>query len=224
MDELKELMKIDWWYVVFALLLLLGFIKFAWSLIDWLLFEKLGVETRKMKQKRQESDLLKTTAELAKTTSELAKTTAENLDKLQQKHVNDEKEFRDSLKNYIEESRKDRKALHDEMTRFADNRVSDRHQSLEIQKQLRDSIAARDEQIESLVVANKEMLAEEINKKYKHYINLKGIPEDEYDEFVSLHKAYNGVGGNHHGDAKFNYCIDHLPIIPVETKLIFEEE
>ena len=224
MDNLKELMQIDWWYVITALTILLLCIKFVWSLIDWLFFEKLGIETRKMKQKRQDNELLKTTAELAKATSELAKTTAENLDKLQKRHTKDEEEFRNNLNNYIEESRKDRKALHDEMTRFADNRVNDRKQSLEIQKELKDSISARDIQIESLIVANKEMLAEEINKKYKHYINTGGIPEDEYDEFVSLHDAYNGVGGNHHGDAKFQYCINHLPIIPVETKLIYNEE
>lgn len=223
MDELKQLMQINWWYVITALVILLLCTKFVWSLIDWLFFEKLGIETRKMKQRRQDEDLLKTTAELAKTTSELAKTTAENLDKLQRRHIKDEEEFRNNLNNYIEESRKDRKALHDEMTRFADNRVNDRKQSIEIQKELKDSIAARDIQIKSLVVANKEMLAEEINKKYKHYINIKGIPEDEYDEFVSLHKAYNGVGGNHHGDAKYQYCIDHLPIIPVETKLVYDE-
>jgi hypothetical protein len=95
---------------------------------------------------------------------------------------------------------------------------------LEIQRELKDSIAVRDAQIEALVVANKEMLAEEINKKYKYYISIGGIPEDEYDEFVSLHDAYNGVGGNHHGDAKFNYCTEHLPVIPVKTKLVYEEE
>lgn len=177
-----------------------------------------------MKQRRQDGELLKTTAELAKATSELAKTTAENLDKLQKRHTHDEEEFRNNLNDYIEESRKDRKVLHDKMTEFANNRVCDRQQSLEIQKELKESISARDVQIESLIVANKEMLAEEINKKYKHYISIGGIPEDEYDEFVSLHEAYNGVGGNHHGDAKFQYCINHLPIIPVETKLVYEEE
>lgn len=223
MNEIKELMKIDWLYVGFAICVLLVCVKFIWSLLDWLLFEKLGIETRRMKQKREESELLKTTYELAKTTAELSKTTAENLDKLQKRHIKDEKEFRDNLNNYIEESRKDRKALHEEMTKFADNRVSDRCQSLEIQKELKNSISARDLQIESLIAANKEMLAEEINKKYKHYINIKGIPEDEYDEFVSLHKAYNGVGGNHHGDAKFQYCIDRLPIIPVEIKLAHKD-
>lgn len=93
-----------------------------------------------MKQKREETALLRDTAELAKTTAELAKTTAENLDKLQKRHTKDEEEFRNNLNNYMEESRKDRMALHNEMTRFTDNRISDRKQSLEIQKELKDSI------------------------------------------------------------------------------------
>ena len=140
MSELKELMQINWWYVLTALVLLLLCTKFVWSLIDWLFFEKLGIETRKMKQRRQDEELLKTTAELAKATSKLAKTTAENLDKLQKRHTHDEEEFRKNLNNYMEESRKDRKALHDEMTMFAENRVNDRKQSIEIQKELKVSI------------------------------------------------------------------------------------
>ena len=39
-----------------------------------------------------------------------------------------------------------------------------------------------------------------------------------------MHKAYNGVGGNHHGDAKFNYCINHLSVLPVESKLIKRDD
>ena len=217
MDELKELIQIDWWYVFIALCLLLFCVKVLWSLLDWLLFEKIGIETKKMKQRRHQREQLEATAELARTT-------AENLDKLQKRHIKDEEEFRNNLNNYMEESRKDRKALHDEMTRFSDNRISDRKQSLEIQKELKDSISARDGQIASLIVAQKEILAEKINEKYKNYISMGGIPEDEYDEFVSLHGAYNGVGGNHHGDAKFQYCIEHLPIIHVETKLVYKEE
>ena len=217
MGDLNQLPQIDWWYVITAIVLLLICVKLVWSLIDWLFVEKLGIETRKMKQRRQDRELLKAT-------SELAEKTAKNLDKLQKKHEKDEEEFRNNLNDYMEESRKDRKALHDKMTEYADNRINDRKQSLEIQRELKDSISIRDIQIESLVIANKEMLAEEINKKYKYYISIGGIPDDEYDEFVSLHKAYNGVGGNHHGDAKFQYCIDHLPIIPVETKLIYVEE
>ena len=216
MSELKQLVKIDWWYVVVAVVLLLTVVKLVWSLFDWLFFEKLGIETKKMKQRRLEQEELKAT-------TELAKATAKNVDNLQTRCTKDEDEFRTSLHNYMEESRKDRKALHDEMTKYNSNRINDRKQSLEIQKELRDSITARDVQINALVTANKEILAEKINEKYKYYISIQGIPEDEYDEFVSLHDAYNKVGGNHHGDAKFEYCIEHLPIIPVKTKLVYKE-
>lgn len=217
MENLEQLTQIDWWYVIIAICLALVCVKFLWSLADWFLFEKLKIETGKMKQQREDRELLKAT-------TELAKKTAENLDKLQLRHTVDETEFRNNLNNYIEESRKDRKILHDEMSKFTNNRVNDRQQSLQIQKELKDSISSRDAQIEALVIANKEMLAEKINEKYKYYISIKGIPEDEYDEFVSLHKAYNGVGGNHHGDAKFEYCIEHLSIIPVKTRLVYKEK
>lgn len=217
MSNVEQLGQINWWYIVISLIVLLAAIKFIWSLFDWLFIEKLGIETKKMKQRRQESKLLKDT-------TELAKTTAKNLDNLQKRHMKDEEEFRSNLNNYMEESRKDRKALHDEMTKYSNNRTNDRRQSLQIQKELKNSIADRDVQINALVVANKEMLAEKINEKYKYYISIQGIPEDEYDEFVSLHSAYNGVGGNHHGDAKFQYCIEHLPIIPVKTKLVYKTD
>ena len=217
MDNVEQLATIDWWYVFLAIILGLICVKFIWSLFDWLFVEKLGIKTKKMRQREQESAQLKTT-------TELARTTAENLDKLQQRHCKDEEEFRNNLNNYMKESREDRKALHDEMTKFTNNRLDDRKQSMAIQKELKDSIAEKDVRIEALVIANKEMLAEKINEKYKYYISIKGIPEDEYDEFVSLHAAYKGVGGNSHGDAKFEYCMEHLPIIPVDTKLVIKHE
>lgn len=126
-----------------------------------------------------------------------------------------------------------------------DNRVRDREQSLTIQKELTDaqnklsdkqaelsnlitetikSGIFRDKQIASLMLANKELLAEKINDKYKFYVSIKGIPEDEVDEFTNLHTAYKGCGGNHSGDAKYEYVMEHLPVIPVETKLIFGKD
>ena len=208
---------IDWWYVIIAIILFLVAVKSIWSLFDWLFVEKLGIKTKKMIQKQQESEKLKTTAELAKIT-------AENLDKLQQKHCKDEEEFRNNLNNYMKESREDRKALHEEMKVYSNNRINDRKQSLKIQEELKDSIASRDTQINALMDANKEALAAKINEKYKHYISIGGIPEDEYDEFVGLHSAYKGVGGNSHGDAKFQYCMEHLPIIPVDIKLVVKHD
>lgn len=149
-EMIEQISQIDWWYIVGVLLLLLAFIKSVWSGLDWLFVEKLGIETKKMKQRRQETEKLNATAELSKTT-------AENLDKLQKRHYKDEEEFRNNLNNYMEESRKDRKALHDEMTKFTNNRINDRKQSLEIQKELKDSIKNlvsgqqdRDEKLENL--------------------------------------------------------------------------
>lgn len=217
MDNVEKLATIDWWYVILAIILLLVAVKSVWSLLDWLFIEKLGIKTKKMRQREQESQQLKTT-------TELAKTTADNLDKLQKRHCKDEEEFRNSLNNYMKESREDRKALHKEMKAYSDNRINDRRQSLEIQKELKDSIASRDTQINALMDANKEALAAKINEKYKHYIAIGGIPEDEYDEFVGLHSAYKGVGGNSHGDAKFQYCMEHLPIIPVDIKLVVKHD
>ena len=150
---------------------------------------------------------------------------------MQETHAADKKEVTDKnttletvLSDFMTEVKNDIK-------QFTDNRVHDREQSFEIQQKLTDSIQTivnnnknRDVQINALIDANKEMLAEKINEKYKYYIKIDGIPADEYDEFVSLHKAYNGVGGNHHGDAKFEYCMEHLPIISVETKLVYKGE
>lgn len=150
MDELKQLAQIDWWYIIIVVILVLVCVKFVWSLVDWLFIGKLGIETKKMRQRRLESEELKAT-------TELAKTTAQNLDKLQTRCTKDEDEFRNSLHDYMEESRKDRKALHDEMTKFTNNRADDRKQSLKIQKELKDSIKDlisgqqdRDEKINNL--------------------------------------------------------------------------
>ena len=207
MDELKQLMQINWWYVITALVILLLFIKLIWSLIDWIFVGKLGIETRKMKQRKQDEELLKTTAELAKMT-------AENLDKLQKRHTKDEEEFRKNLNNYIEESRRDRKALHDEMTRFADNRVNDRKQSLEIQKELKDSIQNlvdgqhdRDEKISNLtdMFVGKEIddyrfkildFASDISsgkifnrESYDHILRI----YDKYEKILEEHDMENGL-------------------------------
>ena len=180
MNELKTLLELDFKYLFFGFCIILIVGKTIWITLEWLLIEKLGLETKKQKERREDKKLLSET-------SKLAKTTAEGLTKLETRHIKDEKEFRERLDEHIDDGKEDRK------------------------------------KIDSLITAQKEMLAEKINEKYKYYLSIKGIPEDEYDEFVTLHTAYNGVGGNHHGDAKFEYCINHLPIIPVETKLIIEE-
>lgn len=74
-------------------------------------------------------------------------------------------------------------------------------------------ISTQDTKIELLMSAQKEMMLEKINDKYKHYIAINGIPKDEIDDFISLHNVYKSIGGNHNGDVKFDYCINNLQII-----------
>lgn len=129
--------------------------------------------------------------------------------------------------NQVQDSMKDTQVV---IQNYSENRIHDREQSFAIQKELTESISKltesniiRDKQMENMIWSQKESLADRINQKYKHYLNIGGIPEDEVDEFVSLHSAYKAIGGNHHGDAKFNYCMEHLSIIPVEVKLKYDK-
>lgn len=185
-------------------------IKVVWSLFDWLLFEKLGVETRKMKQRRQDAELLKATAD--------------GLASLKKKHDKDESDLKGCLTSFITETRNALKAQDDSNREHWETSKQIRKELTDTIKELADDNQKKCEQINSLIIANKEMLAEKINEKYKYYISIGGIPEDEYDEFVSMHKAYNGVGGNSHGDAKFEYCMEHLSVVPVETKLVIKHK
>ena len=199
MDNVEKLVQIDWWYVVIAMLILLVCIKFIWSLFDWLFVEKLGIETKRMKQRRQESEQLKET-------TKLAKTTAENLDKLQKKHCKDEEEFRNNLNNYMEESRKDRKALHDEMTKFTNNRISDRKQSLEIQKELNDTQNKITDKVEGICKKLDDMeekenkrvqseIKERIAQSYREYKETKQISSMELEALEDLIETYEAHGG-----------------------------
>lgn len=138
-------------------------------------------------------------------------------------HEKNNDKVEETFVNFMNEMKK-------EMQKYNDNRVHDRQQSFDIQRQLTDSIDKMSQSaslnkvlIDALLEAQKEMMAEKINEKYKHYIAMDGIPEDEYDEFVSLHSAYKGVGGNHNGDAKYNYCINNLKVKPVEIKVVTRE-
>ena len=90
MGDLKALVDLDFRYLFlgFCLILIVG--KTLWITIEWLLIEKLGLETKKQKERREDRKLLSET-------SKLAKTTAEGLTKLENRHTKDEKEFKYKL-------------------------------------------------------------------------------------------------------------------------------
>lgn len=223
MDAIQELTQINFVYVFISVFVILIGIKAIVSLFEWVI-DKLGLETKWMRKRREERELLLQTSQ--------------NLTTLQEKHehdVNDsnthDEEIKRKLSVFMDEIKTSMSETQNEIKQFANNRISDRQQSLAIQKELTDSIkniveynSNTDKQMDNLMVAQREILADKINEKYKYYISIEGIPEDEVDEFTNLHTAYKGVGGNHNGDAKYEYCMNHLRVIPVKTKLIMKNE
>ncbi len=220
MEAIVELTKIDYPSVFVAVFTILVGLKVIVSIFEWVI-DKFGIETKWMRKKKEEHDLLIKTAQ--------------NLTDLQNKHSEDVKQsiihderIREEFSEFMNEIKSTVTKTQEEIKQYAENRVHDRKQSIQIQKELTNTIKGiisnnndKDQQINNLMAAQREVLADKINQKYKYYISLKGIPEDEVDEFTNMHKAYKAIGGNHSGDAKYEYCMNHLSVIPVESKLIF---
>lgn len=222
MESIIALTKINFSSVFISIFVLFIGFKAIVSLFEWGI-NKLGLETKWMRKRNEEHDLLIQTSQ--------------NLSALQEKHTEDVKQsiihdnqIKEDLSSFMSDMKNSIIETQNEIKQFAENRVHDREQSLQIQKELTNSIKeivnrnlTKDLQIDNLMIAQREVLADKINEKYKYYISIEGIPEDEVDEFANLHTAYKGVGGNHSGDAKYEYCINHLPVIPVETKLVIKD-
>ena len=166
MEQIKELMQIDFTSLLFSVLIVLIGIKSITTVFEWAI-DKLGLETKWVRERRERHDLLLKTSQ--------------NLNALQEKHSEDIRQsithdnkirndlsiFMDDMKNTITETQK-------EIKQFAENRLHDREQSLQIQKDLTDSIknimeynSTKDKQISDLMAAQREVLADKINEKYK---------------------------------------------------------
>lgn len=212
MEAIQNLTQYNWFVVVSAIIVAMLAFKFLSDLFEWFV-KKFGIETKSMREKRENKELLKTTAE--------------NLAKLQDRHTEDEETFRKDLNDYMKESREDRKALHEEMKQYSQNRIDDRRQSFQIQKELTDSIkeitkgqCERDKQIAALMEGSKELLGDTIDQRYNKYIALDGIPQNEVDEFDAIYNAYKGLNGNHGRETKYKYVKEHLQVLPVKTEII----
>lgn len=106
----------------------------------------------------------------------------------------------------------------------------DKKETAELLSNVMDKVNKIDTKLETMnnrlvatEVATRVTLADKINSKYKEYLDKDGIPEDEVDEFMALHDAYKGVGGNHSSDIKFNYCMNNLSIIPCQNKAVMDK-
>ena len=218
-NEINTLIEVDWQQVIIALVIglgvFVGFLKSAEYIAT-----KLGIETKRSRDRK------------------LLEKTANNLNELQKQHISDMTEFKESQKINVEQSIKHDERIREELREFTtevrnaitdlnaqmqqynDNRVHDRAQSFEIQKQLNERSDNRDQKIEALMIGSMELLGDKIDQRFSRYVALGGIPENEVDEFNGLYAAYKGLGGNHKREEKYNYVREHMKIIPIRHKEI----
>lgn len=188
---IEALMQIDYSTLFISVFIVLIGIKGVVTLFEWF-GEKYGIETRKMRKQREDHDLL------AKTSNDLLILQKDYEEDIQQL-IKQDQQIQYNLATSISELKETIIKTQDDLKQFASKMVSE-------------SVALRDEQIKVLVTAQKEILCDKINQKYKYYLSQKYIPEDEFEEFTSLHTAYKKLGGNHSGDLKFEYCVKNLEV------------
>lgn len=121
MSELLALAEIDWFQVAVGVIAAFLFFKFIVSSYEWLA-NKYGFETKKMREKREDHELLIKTSK--------------NLAELQKKHDTDESKLETCLASFIAETKKENDALRAEMKQFAQSRASDRQVSIDREKRL----------------------------------------------------------------------------------------
>lgn len=216
MGDISMLSEIDFSSILIGLFIILFGIKAVISIIEWFCV-KFGIETKWNRQKREEQELLMNAIETIK---EIQETHSKDKKEVIQKNNNLEKVLSDFM---IE--------VRNEIKKFTDNRIHDREQSLEIQKELTDSIKTvvdtqteRDDKIDALICGSKELLGSTIDQLYSRYISLNGVPENEVDELDDIFQAYKRLNGNHRRDLKYDYIKHHLEVIPVETKLVIKND
>ena len=214
MSAITELTKIDYFQLFIIVCTIMFGVKAVWSLFEWFV-EKFGLETKAMRRRREDHNTLLQTVQ--------------NLALLQEKHENDNKELKECLSEFITETRNGLDELRLKDIQYSENRVHDREQSINIQHDLVESIKAvadgqllRDEQIVAVMDGVKELLGDKIDQKYSRFVSLGCVPENEIDDFDHLFNSYSKCNGNGNRKNKYEYVKNHLPVMPVETRLINE--
>lgn len=228
MDTVKQALEIDYAVfiptIVIVLITVLLAAQFISKLLEWLLIEKLGIETKWGREKKQEHELLMKTAESLNRLQEIHERDMEKSDS------NDEAIKRE-LVNFTTELRQTLKLQNEKMNEFSENRIKDREQSKVIQKELSDSIVEltkgaqeRREQISCLMQGSMELLGDKIDQRFSKYVAMKGIPENEVAEFEGLYVAYKALNGNHGRETKYKYVKKYLPVLSVEINPTYEDD
>lgn len=222
MDDMQTFLDLDLKIVALGIVGLLAITVFILSKLDFIK-KFFGIKTK------------------ADIEREILEQTSHGLSELQQQHMKDMKEFREKqdenvkqsiehderirneLTLFISEMRDAIESLTNQMNQYSENRIHDREQSREIQRQLNERSDDRDKKIEALMLGNMELLGDKIDQRFSRYVALGGIPENEVEEFDGIFAAYKALNGNHKREEKYKYVKNHMKVIPVESKLKIDE-
>lgn len=97
----------------------------------------------------------------------------------------------------LEKYRKKRNAVDDTMSDF---------------ERLKQNDEKMEKSINAIVVAVRQILADRLDQRIKHYYALGFIPADEFENFQHQFTAYEGVGGNGEVKERYSKCIHDLPV------------
>lgn len=213
MENLTALQDLNWFEIFVGLCVIVLAFQFLYKTFVEGIIQKFGIETKKMRQKREDHDLLVKTSQ--------------NLALLQEKSEKDDRGLEVALETFMGEVRDSFDKVNKKFEESNKNQLTRKEQSLEIQKELTNSIKeladvqkSNSEQISALMCGSKELLGSKIDELYSKYVALGGIPESEVDEFDDIFRAYKQLKGNHRRDSKYEYVKNHLPVIPTKTTLV----
>lgn len=214
METVKQALEID--YAVFiptiiiSLVIVLLAAQFLSKLLEWLLIDKLGIETKWGREKRQEHELLLKTAE--------------SLNKLRETHEKDmeksdsqDEGIKEELTKFTNELRETLKNQNAKMEEFSENRLKDREKSREIQKEWSDSQKRISNSVEKISTKLDKMkedtdkrfqeneekqnqkeqakIKAEISNRYSIYHERKWITNIEFEALQGLIATYESFGG-----------------------------
>lgn len=196
MDKLTFLQEINLfeWFLIFVGLVAAGQFLYKTFIEDIII--KHGWESKKMRQKREDRELLIKTSQ--------------NLALLQEKHDTDERALEIALETFISEVRNSLADVNDKIEGFYENQSRYRGQSLDIQQQWSDKIEGvfcrldemqrqTDERFaQSEAKTNKRVqsdIKERIAQSYRRYNISKKITHMELEALEDLIDTYESFGG-----------------------------
>lgn len=79
---------------------------------------------------------------------------------------------------------------------------------------------------ENAKLADQQLLADRLLQASRYYINtLHGIPEDEVESFTNMYNLYVKRGDGNEGlNAKVQYCLDKLDVIPTSENYVVKKD